>query len=706
MGLEIDKRATQPDPPAGDGVVHEEGTDKGIGPVSSVADAAPPEPRAAPSKPATALAPHTNFSATLMGIAPPEGLKISASGEPVAATAREAREALAPGALFMGAYRIVRATPDDAGGDLYEAEQVSVARPCSLRILDRPGVPTAARARFVADAKAAAKAAVDQVLAVYGAGHDDESGRFWLATETSRGESLAARLARLGVGEAMPVDEAWAIIGQICHALSQAHEHGVVHRDLRPANVRLEPGGGRPAVKLLGFGVAHLHDPVRDEGRMFARAGAPLWMAPEQVVENDALTPAADVWAAGLLAFRMLTGWSYWLVANGGEIDLSELLSELIAEPRKAASARALEFGRPGALVDGFDAWFAKCVARDPAQRFVNGAALARALAEFAPLAAGVSVLDYEGSPSRPTIPAEHHRVETRPAPAIVGAHVISADRETLEPATVVRMAAINPMEAKTTPRLDAHSFEEMPTMRMRQLAPLDEHGAAAIAPAIAAAAAPLQSNLPPVMPQMPPPAAPTRPPPRKRPWATVIASFAMGAACVYAVHLAAGPDGLPGLFRSPTAVPARPFDPNAPDPALTAAGGAQGAEGEPASWPADATRVWGATLTNDTSLLSCVMVLRLNASGHASGYISWTIVRLAGAVAGEQVRESVEGSYEPTLGVLELHGVLSTNPVVLPVNAYRLRVRASGVIDGQTTDGMSRIAGTLRSADGGAQPR
>ena len=130
MGLENDKRATQADPPSGDGVVNEEGTDKGIGPISSVDVAAPSEPRAAPAKSASARPPHANFSATLMGIAPPEGLKISASGEPVAAPARDAREALAPGAVFMGAYRVVRATPDDAGGDLYEAEQVSVARPC------------------------------------------------------------------------------------------------------------------------------------------------------------------------------------------------------------------------------------------------------------------------------------------------------------------------------------------------------------------------------------------------------------------------------------------------------------------------------------------------------------------------------------------------------------------------------------------------
>ncbi len=708
MGLGDDKQAEG----AGaahstDGVVREEQTDKGLGPLSTPAEAPaeakpaaapseakPGEPRHVPRAHAKGGAP-VNFAATLIGIAPPAAVKVTASGERPSMQDEAAHEKLDPGALFAGAFRVAHELPSNGPGTLYEAEQSAEARRCALRVMHRPGVPEAARKHFVDEAKLAASAGGAPVLRVYDAGFDEPTGLFWVATERVEGETLAERLDKLGADASMPADDAWKVVAQVLNALAYAHGHGVVHRDLKPSNVILTAGD----VKLTGFGVAHLRDPKRDEGRLFPHRGAALWMAPEQAAEGASVSPAADVWSVGLLAFRVLTGRSYWLVANKPEIDLSELLSEMIQSPRKPASARAEELGRPNTLPEGFDAWFTKCLMHDPATRYADAEEALHALTLFAPASVAVPGIEYGGLHSRPTIP-----IASRAAP-VAGSHVISADRETIEPETVLRIPSVSaPMRPQAPVQRSA--FDEAPTIRMRQLSP---DGASVIAPSGHASGAPGHASAHPsghpaviVKPEalvdaMPAPAPPPPPKPRKRPWGTIAAALVMAGACLYALNIAAGPGGLLGVFRSRGPVRPAPVE---PDP-LMHPGHDGGLAGGPPPWPANASRLWNGTLTNDNTntQLSYVLVLRVNETGHASGFFSWTVGRMVGARSGEQVRETVEGTYEPTMGVLDLHGVLSTNPVVLPVNAYRVRLGPAGEILGDTLDGMSHITGTLGTA-------
>jgi TPR repeat protein len=144
------------------------------------------------------------------------------------------------------------------------------------------------------------------------------------------------------------------------------------HRDLKPENIFLADAR-RPdmpfMVKVLDFGIAKV---VADSKTAETTAiGTPQWMAPEQTT-NQAVSPAADVWALGLLAFRMLVGCHYWQQANQRPASLVSVMREMVLEPLAPASARAREYGRAQLLPASFDSWFARCVVRETDQRFAD----------------------------------------------------------------------------------------------------------------------------------------------------------------------------------------------------------------------------------------------------------------------------------------------------------------------------------------------
>ena len=168
---------------------------------------------------------------------------------------------------------------------------------------------------------------------------------------------------------------------QLCHALGAAHAAGVVHRDLKPENVFLAKARTLEAptlVKVLDFGIAKLlsSSPTANT----ALVGTPAWMAPEQTDPRASITPATDVWALGLLAFWMLTARTFWLSANDAESSLQVIMRECLVEPIPSASQRAAELGVWALLPPRFDAWFARCVDREPRARFASVVELLREL--------------------------------------------------------------------------------------------------------------------------------------------------------------------------------------------------------------------------------------------------------------------------------------------------------------------------------------
>jgi formylglycine-generating enzyme required for sulfatase activity/tRNA A-37 threonylcarbamoyl transferase component Bud32 len=277
---------------------------------------------------------------------------------------------IAPGAVIGGAYRIVRPLSEGGMGAVFVAEHVNTRKPRALKIMHAHYMhDPALRERFVQEAQIGARIESEHVVEVVDAGVDERTGMPWLAMELLEGQDLAQRIER---GGPIPVGEAREIISQLCHALEAGHKVGIVHRDLKPENIFIAKARrvGVPfTVKVLDFGIAKILEDARTRNQTSA-IGTPLWMAPEQTEASNRITPASDVWALGLVVFRMLTTRYYWAEAYRPDTNVHAILTEVLQKPLVPASQRAAELGAANLIPSGFDAWFSGCVDRDPGRRF------------------------------------------------------------------------------------------------------------------------------------------------------------------------------------------------------------------------------------------------------------------------------------------------------------------------------------------------
>jgi serine/threonine protein kinase len=273
---------------------------------------------------------------------------------------------------------VVRPLGKGSMGRIYVAEQLSTSSMRALKVLRREYVSDATLyKRFEREAQVAAKIPSDHVAQTIAAGVDRKLDVPWIAMELLDGQNLADHIGEHGP---FAKDVVRQYLEQICHALAAAHKLGIVHRDLKPANVFLSEArrvGAQKVVKVLDFGIAKiLAESVTLQG---VPLGTPNWMAPEQT-NGDPVTAATDVWALGLLAFYMLTGKPFWRASQKGDNQVA-IMREILNEPIPIAWARAIELGVSEALPDGFNEWFAQCVARAPSDRFVNAGGAYKALA-------------------------------------------------------------------------------------------------------------------------------------------------------------------------------------------------------------------------------------------------------------------------------------------------------------------------------------
>jgi tRNA A-37 threonylcarbamoyl transferase component Bud32 len=273
--------------------------------------------------------------------------------------------------LRLNNYEVVAPLAEGGMGTLYRARHRFIERQAALKVLhpdlsrDREMVQ-----RFLNEARAANAIRHPHIIEVVDAGLLAESGTPYILMELLDGQSLGARL-RAG---RLPVAEAVAIALPIADALAAAHEQGIVHRDLKPENVFLaQRPGQEPLVKVLDFGIAKLRADLagtaaRTQAGMLL--GTPQYMAPEQCRDVSAVDRRTDVYALGLILYEMLRGEPAFPARGGvGEV----LYQQLTATP---APLRTLRPELPPALA----AAVARCLEKDPAQRFDSMATLAQAL--------------------------------------------------------------------------------------------------------------------------------------------------------------------------------------------------------------------------------------------------------------------------------------------------------------------------------------
>lgn len=279
------------------------------------------------------------------------------------------------GTTVAGDYRVVAKVGEGGMGVVYLVEQMSVGARRALKLMRAKLVDNPAyRERFLREARIAAGIPSDHVVQVLGAGVT--TGFPWILMEYLRGEDLAASAARAGPVGATVVAE---ILEQLCHGLAAAHDLGIVHRDLKPENIFLAVSrrtGVAFTVKILDFGIAKAVASATET----IPVGSPGWMAPEQASGAEPIRPYTDVWPLGLIAFWLLTGKSYWLRASEPECDPMSLLYEAAFGDLPPASIRATQVDTRAPLPAGFDAWFARCVARAVGERFPDARAAMSAL--------------------------------------------------------------------------------------------------------------------------------------------------------------------------------------------------------------------------------------------------------------------------------------------------------------------------------------
>ena len=205
-------------------------------------------------------------------------------------------------------YQLVRELGRGAMGVVYLAEQHDpVQRLVALKIAHAPAVTALMQAQLEFEAQALSSLQHDHIARVFDAGTTDD-GRVWLAMEHVDGEPLDQYCDRF----ALDVPARVRLLTQVASAVEHAHARGVLHGDLKPENILVTEVDGRPAPKLIDFGLASplRTSPGSDDGGLDeVVAGTPAYMAPEQfTLPRGQLDARADVFALGVLLHEQLTG--------------------------------------------------------------------------------------------------------------------------------------------------------------------------------------------------------------------------------------------------------------------------------------------------------------------------------------------------------------------------------------------------------------
>jgi serine/threonine-protein kinase len=266
-----------------------------------------------------------------------------------------------------GRYRPIRIIGKGGMGIVYEVEHLHTGQRFALKVLTPQ--PGASVDRFKREARAASRIKSDHIVQVTDADVAPELGSApYLVMELLEGSDLEGVTAKNPASAADVV--AW--LRQVARALVRAHDAGIIHRDLKPENLFLTTReDGSALVKILDFGVAK----IVAEGSTLTQSGGilgtPAYMAPEQTDSHGPpVTHRADLYALGLIAFKLLTGRMYWRSGS-----LAQLLAQILAEPMPPASERGSSLG------PAFDAWFGRACDRDPEKRFGSAVEQVEALA-------------------------------------------------------------------------------------------------------------------------------------------------------------------------------------------------------------------------------------------------------------------------------------------------------------------------------------
>ena len=201
---------------------------------------------------------------------------------------------------WLGHYRVLALLGSGGMGVVFRAEDSHLKRPVALKVM-KSGlmVNPQQRQRFSREAQMTALIEHDHIVTIYQVGEDH--GVAFLAMQLLKGETLEERVSRIGM---LPVLEVLRIGREMARGLAAAHEHGLVHRDIKPGNIWLEADTDR--VKILDFGLARNAQDIQLSERGVI-LGTPAYMPPEQA-RGETVGPASDLFSLGAVLYRLCTG--------------------------------------------------------------------------------------------------------------------------------------------------------------------------------------------------------------------------------------------------------------------------------------------------------------------------------------------------------------------------------------------------------------
>jgi len=300
----------------------------------------------------------------------------------------QARTNVVEGEVIAGKYRIERVLGAGGMGVVFAAWHVQLNQRVALKFLSSEACSQPdAVARFLREAQALARLTSPHVARVMDVG-TREQGEPYLVMEHLNGSDLRAVLRERGP---LPISEAVGYLLQVGEAIAEAHALGIVHRDLKPSNLFLtQSADGSPLVKVLDFGIFKAISPETGPSSVLethtgALVGSPEYMSPEQIRNAKRVDERSDIWSLGVVLHELLTAE----VPFRGE-SITGTLAAIAADP-----VRPIRALRPE-IPAGLEAVILRCLEKNVDRRWPSLVSWARALLEFAPEEARVSLARIE----------------------------------------------------------------------------------------------------------------------------------------------------------------------------------------------------------------------------------------------------------------------------------------------------------------------
>jgi serine/threonine-protein kinase len=278
------------------------------------------------------------------------------------------------GDVLAGKYRVERILGEGGMGIVVAATHIALEERVALKFMRAEATQREDGVeRFLREARAAVKLKSAHVARVLDVG-TLETGSPYIVMEYLEGSDLSEVLVQRGK---LTLGEAVEYLLQACDAIAEAHSRGIIHRDLKPANLFVtQARDGTPLLKVLDFGISKMNvlgDRPESMTQSTAILGSPMYMSPEQMKSSRDVDPTTDIWSLGVILYE----------AVGGRVPFDEETIGALMAKVLTQSPPALQTLR-GDLPEPFVAVVARCLEKEPRQRYASVAELARALVPFA----------------------------------------------------------------------------------------------------------------------------------------------------------------------------------------------------------------------------------------------------------------------------------------------------------------------------------